>query len=264
MTALFINTRPTHRSTALNELGNVAGVCVVNLPLLAICNLPINECEQKMMNDLLDGAYQTLIITSVESAKRAIDYLKKIGYQHANDLPQSFSTPIIAVGSATAKALQAFGLSVILPITANNESMLELAVINKLQKGDKVLIWRGMGGRRLLQDTLSAKGVNIDAIRWYKRVTPPDLKDTYHAIAPQLVQAHNNNTPIFILIASQMAFENWQNLACPFAKSIRYLTLGERLFELVKNTQPNAQILLIDELGKQHIESMITQITSTC
>lgn len=259
---LFINTRPTHRSHDLNQLGDGVGVQVLNLPLLAIHDLSPNDDEQAMITALIDGQYQALVVTSVESAKLAIGYLQNLGHQHATDLPQLTATPIIAVGEATAIALQDFGLSVMLPTIANNEGMLAMPVIDSLKAGDKVLIWRGVGGRRLLHDTLIARRVQVDAIAWYERVAPHDLMHNYHAIAPQLHHAISQQIPIFMLVASGMAFEYWHAINCPIAPDIHYLTLGTRLAEMVHSAYPTAQVSSIDELGRQHIGAVIADVMS--
>lgn len=255
--ALFINTRPTHRSDALNHLD----VPVANLPLLAINDLSPTTSEQAAMHGFCqNNPYKALIVTSVESAKRATNYLKNQGFDAAQDLPNLTTCPIIAVGLTTANILQEFGFSVILPTTANNEGMLKLAAIRQLNAGDKVMIWRGMGGRRLLHDDLTARGIAIDAITWYQRVAPPNLKNTYHAISPLIHQAIHTCTPVFILITSQTAFIHWQNLRSPHAHRLHYLTLGERLFNIVKNTYPTTPIHLLNNLNPIHIQEQLSII----
>ncbi len=255
---LFINTRPTHRSDALNRLD----VRVANLPLLAINDLSLTAGEQAMMGRFCHtNPYKALIVTSAESAKRAIRYLQNQGYNTAKDLTILSECIVIAVGSATAKALIDFGFTVILPATANNEGMLALDVIQRLTSGDQVMIWRGVGGRRLLHDDLIGRGVQIDAIEWYERTAPHDLINNHHTIAPLIDDAMARRTPVFMLIASQMAFEHWQSLNNPYAPHLHYLTLGERLFDIVKTEHPAAQVHLIDNLDAGHVGTIITRLS---
>lgn len=237
---ILINTRPTHRGDAIRQM---TGVTVVDLPLLEIRSLPIRECEQAMMMQFCQGAYDALVITSVESARRALDYL----HTHLLDLPiHQPNTPIIAVGTATAQVMQAYGLDVILPQTANNEGMLATPQIKSLTTHDRVLIWRGIGGRRLLHDTLTAQGVHIDAIEWYERATPPDLLDNFTAILPTLPRhAH-------VIISSEMAYQAWASL--PHAETrYHYLALRERLARIIRTHEPTATISMIDDLSTQAI-----------
>ncbi len=236
---ILINTRPAHRGDAIRQM---TGVTVVDLPLLEICSLSISECEQAMMMQFCQGAYDALVITSVESARRALGYLRT----HQVDVPTLPNTPIIAVGAATAQVMQAYGFDVILPQTANNEGMLATPQIASLTTHDRVLIWRGIGGRRLLHDTLTAQGIHIDAIEWYERATPPDLLDNFAAILPALPShAH-------VIISSEMAYQAWASL--PHAETrYHYLALGERLARIIRTHEPTAIISTIDDLSVQAI-----------
>jgi uroporphyrinogen-III synthase len=244
---ILINTRPIHRGDAIRQM---TGVMVVDLPLLEIRSLSISECEQAMMMQFCQGAYDALVITSVESARRALDYLRS----HQVNVPTLPNTPIIAVGTATAQVMQAYGFDVILPQTANNEGMLTLPQIKSLTAHDRVLIWRGVGGRRLLHDTLTAKGVHIDAIEWYERTTPSDLYDNFSAILPTLPTTPNH---AHVIISSEMAYQAWASL--PHAETrYHYLALGERLARIIRTHEPSAAISMIDDLSVQAIGRAIS------
>ena len=244
---ILINTRPIHRGDAIRQM---TGVMMVDLPLLEIRSLSISECEQAMMMQFCQGAYDALVITSVESARRALDYLRS----HQVNVPTLPNTPIIAVGTATAQVMQAYGFDVILPQTANNEGMLTLPQIKSLTAHDRVLIWRGVGGRRLLHDTLTAKGVHIDAIEWYERTTPSDLYDNFSAILPTLPTTPNH---AHVIISSEMAYQAWASL--PHAETrYHYLALGERLARIIRTHEPSAAISMIDDLSVQAIGRAIS------
>lgn len=244
---ILINTRPIHRGDAIRQM---TGVMVVDLPLLEIRSLSISECEQAMMMQFCQGAYDALVITSVESARRALDYLRS----HQVNVPTLPNTPIIAVGTATTQVMQAYGFDVILPQTANNEGMLTLPQIKSLTAHDRVLIWRGVGGRRLLHDTLTAKGVHIDAIEWYERTTPSDLYDNFSAILPTLPTTPNH---AHVIISSEMAYQAWASL--PHAETrYHYLALGERLARIIRTHEPSAAISMIDDLSVQAIGRAIS------
>ena len=244
---VLINTRPTHRGDAIRQM---TGVMVVDLPLLEIRSLPIADDAQAMMAQFCQGAYDALVITSVESARRALDYLRS----HQVNVPTLPNTPIIAVGTATAQVMQAYGFDVILPQTANNEGMLTLPQIKSLTAHDRVLIWRGVGGRRLLHDTLTAKGVHIDAIEWYERTTPSDLYDNFSAILPTLPTTPNH---AHVIISSEMAYQAWASL--PHAETrYHYLALGERLARIIRTHEPSAAISMIDDLSVQAIGRAIS------
>ena len=175
MSTLLINTRPKHRGQAIRQM---TGMAVVDLPLLDIQTLPMTEAKASMMRAWLDHHYDALVVTSVESARRALEYLDDLNGE--SDWQQTLpDAPIVAVGSATAKVLTDRGIPVILPKIANNEGMLAMTEIQALASGSRLLIWRGVGGRKLLNDTLKARGVQIDVIRWYERFIPIDLMDNF-------------------------------------------------------------------------------------
>lgn len=234
---VLINTRPAHRSDTINQLVDVQ---VINLPLLQIDTLPITKTEQIMMQEWLAGVYDALVVTSVESATRAIEFLE----YHQKDISQPTDkqarTPIIAVGAATAQALALRGLSAEVPALSNNEGMLMMPVIEALTAGSRVLIWCGVGGRKLLQDTLLARGVRVDSICWYQRDKPDGLNEAFESVLPCLdkYQDVNNKTkPIFVLISSQTAYQIWIKLVDDYAdyqgKPYHYLVLGARLTKMI-------------------------------
>ena len=90
--------------------------------------------------------------------------------------------------------------------------------IESLQSGDKLLIWRGLGGRRLLVDTLQARGVHIDSIEWYERTMPIDARTQYQQYQQDFF-AHNKernaqshqSKPI-VVVSSGVAFEHWKHI----------------------------------------------------
>lgn len=243
---ILINTRPTHRGDAIRAM---ADAVVLDCPLLSIADCPLGTQENAWLDDWQNGQYALLIVTSVESARRAIKHLAERGF---DDYP---ATPIVAVGTATAQVFDELGLSVILPATANNEGMLALPIVKNLTAGDRVLIWRGVSGRRLLHDDLVARGVQIDAIEWYERSKPADLSAQFTKIQAQLDHA---KTPPFVIISSQMAFENW--LSLPHRHDYHYLPLGERLAHIISQALPNVNLTTIDNLSTTHLSTIITKI----
>lgn len=109
------------------------------------------------------------------------------------------------------------------PAIANNEGMLAMPEIAGLQAGDKLLVWRGLGGRRLLVDTLQARGVIIDSIAWYKRTMPVNAIADYlqwwrQCSLPKLL-SQPALRPI-VIISSGSAFENWQQVVAQAVSQI--------------------------------------------
>ena len=148
------------------------------------------------MRQWFAGDYQALVIVSPTAAaaglavwqalarERHAQHSETNGDKQNNESQktterQNLSAPshLIAVGEATAAVLneakiKAASYHVLQPRVANNEGMLAMPEIDSLQAGDKLLVWRGLGGRRLLVNTLQARCVHIDSIAWYERIMP--------------------------------------------------------------------------------------------
>ena len=232
MSTLLINTRPKHRGQAIRQM---TGMPVIDLPLLDIQTLPMTETKASMMRAWLDHDYDVLVVTSVESA---LEYLDKLhgGHHWQSKLPNA---PIVAVGLATAKVLTDRGLPVVLLRVTNNEGMLAMTEIRSLISGSRVLIWRGAGGRKLLHETLKARGVQIDVIRWYERFIPMDLMDNFQ----KNLKIINEKADVFVIISSEMAYQAWRRL--PHHRQYHYLALGERLKNIIHAYEPD---VMVDEL----------------
>ena len=195
---VVINTRPVERAAPLTAHLQMAGFSVVNIPMLALQPRTVSETDIDIMRQWLAGEYQALVIVSPTAAASGLAVWqqlrdlkdkdepissnnKQLSNQESSNSQSSVSvlkapSYIIAVGQATAAVLAGECLpicyDVLQPTLANNEGMLAMPEINLLQAGDKLLVWRGLGGRRLLVDTLQARGVHIDSIAWYERIMP--------------------------------------------------------------------------------------------
>jgi uroporphyrinogen-III synthase len=98
---------------------------------------------------------------------------------------------VAAVGKGTAAALRAAGCqNVIAPDTgADSEHLLALPEFAQLT-GQRVLIFRGEGGRELIADTLRARGAEVDYAECYRRACPQaDPTPLRLALAQQRIQA---------------------------------------------------------------------------
>ncbi len=78
-----------------------------------------------------------------------------------------------AVGAGTAAALRARGVAQVLAPSAgsDSEALLALPEVEHLN-GQHVLLFRGVGGRELLADTLRARGAHVEYVECYRRVRP--------------------------------------------------------------------------------------------
>ena len=265
---VIINTRPVERATPLTEHLQAAGFSVVDIPMLSLEARPTTEQDMALIRQWFAGDYQALVIVSPTAAAsglavwQALEHERQAQLAEVNNSAQkdvSFKgltapSHLIAVGEATAAVLNdakldATNYQVLQPLIANNEGMLAMPEIDSLQAGDKLLVWRGLGGRRLLVNTLQARGVHIDSIAWYERKMPNDAMAQYKEWYAQYLSQKSEQPRPIVIVSSGTAFEHWQAIVTEVAaqkanaeKSNRaplqlndfaYVVLGERLANMV-------------------------------
>lgn len=255
---IFLNTRPKGHQLSLNETSKLQ-MTTLDLPLMTI---DLFEPEQLsghahlLLQQLLSGFFQVVVVVSVHAAQRLACYLQ----YYKKDVEFLSNTTVVAVGQATKHALVKLGIYAISPkdfaLPMNNEGMLKLDVIANLTPKDNLLIIKGIGGRTLLRDVLTAKGVGVYALDSYQRKTPANLLQKFTQIQPLIL-----NKRTFVLISSQFALNNWQTLDAK--GEFVYLTLGDRLYHLAKKMYPNSPAVLLENLQSDYLETIITQYQTT-
>ncbi|WP_372860452.1 uroporphyrinogen-III synthase [Psychrobacter sp.] len=280
---VVINTRPVERAAALTDHLQAAGLTVVEIPMLTLQPRPTIEQDMTLMRQWLAGDYKALVIVSPTAAASGLAVWQALederqAQNHDDDnnnerkdiAINALQAPsyLIAVGEATASVLnnakiEASNYQVLQPHIANNEGMLAMPEIERLQAGDKLLVWRGLGGRRLLVDTLLARGVHIDSIAWYERIMPVDAMTQYEQwlqgfLARNGMQDTSASQPKpIVVVSSGTAFEHWESIVRAVAEKalnqetarenpailpyelsdFSYVVLGERLADMVAEQQ---------------------------
>ena len=303
LTRTVINTRPVERAAPLTRHLQQAGLTVVGIPMLALEACASSDTDMRLMRQWLAGEYQALVIVSPTAAASGLAIWQLLERERqANSATDKeakgtegssrlLAAPshLIAVGEATAAVLNEAKLpfasyQVLQPAIANNEGMLAISEIDSLQAGDKLLVWRGLGGRRLLVDTLQARGVHIDSIAWYERKMPINAMAQYqqwrqdfnNKNATTGITASQQAKPI-VIVSSGTAFEHWEsivqttktiNLAAenqamsantPLKLSdFAYVVLGERLANMVAEKQ--LSYWRVEDLAP---ETILTAINTT-
>jgi len=287
LTQVVINTRPVERAAALTNHLQAAGLTVVEIPMLTLQPRPTTEQDMTLMRHWLAGDYKALVIVSPTAAASGLAVWQALederqAQNHDDDddddnnnerkdiAINALQAPsyLIAVGEATASVLnnakiEASNYQVLQPHIANNEGMLAMPEIERLQAGDKLLVWRGLGGRRLLVDTLLARGVHIDSIAWYERIMPVEAMAQYEQwlqgfLARNGMQDTSASQPKpIVVVSSGTAFEHWESIVRAVAEKalnqetarenpailpyelsdFSYVVLGERLANMVAEQQ---------------------------
>lgn len=249
----FINTRPSDRAKPLTKLLKQKGVDVINLPLLALKPLVWSvELTQQFLE--LQQA-QVIVVVSPTAATLGLQALKNLNI-HFSDLK---GITWIAVGKATAKVLEKVGLHPITPHVENSEGVLALPILKSLVL-NKVAVWRGKDGRQFLLEYLAKQQVEVLNCVLYTREQPIQSLSIFESNQHML---EHTVLPIYICMTSEASWQNWLAISrsSPYVLSkCHYLTLGERLTNLVKNTHLNLQVTQIQCLSFDEIYTQMLDV----
>lgn len=171
-------------STQITSLG---WECLL-LPALSIVPLPLNE---NLLENCLSVANK-IIFVSPNAVEHTAFFLPKI---HSR-------VQIFAIGSSTALALAHHHQSAQIPENTdfNSEGLLKLPALQNLFN-EHIIIFKGVGGRNLLTETLRARGAHVTEIMAYERVCPK-------IEAEEILQSWQNKIIACIIVTSLEALEN--------------------------------------------------------
>lgn len=159
-------TRAAHQSSGLAEHLLGLGLEPVLIPSIEIVPPASFEVLDKAVNEM--GSFDWLVVTSVNAVPVLAERLG--GWRAGNRVK------VAAIGSATAKALQATGIAVdLVPAAAMAESLAEALLPAAYGIGgqpSRFLIVRAEVGRDLLPDRLRAAGAEVVVAPAYRTVIP--------------------------------------------------------------------------------------------
>ncbi|WP_430460657.1 uroporphyrinogen-III synthase [Thalassolituus sp. LLYu03] len=167
MTTVVV-TRPADQATDLVLALEQAGYTVRRHPLIDI--VPLADDDQAaasgLRNRFLDiDQYRAVIAISVNAAGIGLRWLDRYWPQ------PPLGIDWYAVGPSTADVLRAEDLPVTMPESRfDSEGVLALPGLQAdAIGGEKVLIWRGVGGRETLASVLRERGAQVDYAELYER-----------------------------------------------------------------------------------------------
>ena len=158
-------TRPSGREANLRRLIEQAGGSVLHYPVFKI-QAP-SDLEIESFADIRDQLHRfsMAIFISATAVEQSQIYFPV--------LPEQLS--IVSIGSKTTQALHLQNIQTDIEASEHNtESLLQSPHLQapKIQ-GQKILIFRGDGGRALLGDTLVRRGAQVCYVETYHRMIPP-------------------------------------------------------------------------------------------
>jgi len=156
-------TRPQQRATGLCQMIEQAGGIPLQFAAIEITGPADFDSREYAKEHITEFALAIFI--SPTAVEKTFEFLSA--------LPAGIR--ISAIGSRTANALETMGLNIdIVPDGHDTESLLEHPDLQAARvSGDKIVIFRGEGGRELLGDTLRSRGAEVTYADMYRRSAPP-------------------------------------------------------------------------------------------
>jgi uroporphyrinogen-III synthase len=188
-------TRPLGQAKQLSQLLTQAGAQVVLFPLIEIVGLEDYQAFENTLDDLSHTNLAIFISTN------AVEHAMPRVLARYPTLPEKLQ--FAAIGPTTAAALQGYGVKQVLTPEGrfDSEALLALPEMQNVQ-GKQVMIFRGIGGREVLADTLIARGAQVTFAESYQRMNP---QTSLQALSKQGVNA--------IVVTSSEALRNLHSLA---------------------------------------------------
>jgi uroporphyrinogen-III synthase len=220
--------RPAGLADKLIEALRIHGAESVHVPLLEIVPNQSPQAEELIAQRIQQlGEYQHVIFVSINAVQYAFSWLSRL-------LPdfEPGQQIFYGIGNASCAAIREHGVEAVGPQTSiDSEGLLALPQLQH-PEGQRVLIFRGVGGREYLAQQLRLRGAEVDYCEVYQRC-PPAYKPGYIA---GLVEDKNVRA---IIATSGEALENLLALLSEQeATRIRHdtavVTPGERVAGLAR------------------------------
>lgn len=177
-------TRPTGRSDSL--------VQAIRQRHGDVCELPLIEIEPEMDGDAREAIkarilqldqYDAAIFISGNAAQLGLEWID----QYWPQLPVGLEA--YAVGPGTARVLRQFDWPVhVSDKGVTSEDLLALPGLKQAQ-GKRIALFRGVGGRELIAETLRKRGASVDYLELYRRHTPDYSQDV---VSELILRRHIN------------------------------------------------------------------------
>lgn len=157
-------TRPAHQAEHLCHLIEADGGQAVRLPVIDIVPVsdktPLLACREQL------SSCNWAIFTSVNAVEYALPDLLAAG-----PLPPTLQ--LAAVGQRTTQQLAQWGLTARCPPPPYNSEVLLALPEFQAVAGQKIVIFRGQGGRDLIKTTLNQREAQVEYVEVYRRIQPP-------------------------------------------------------------------------------------------
>ena len=155
-------TRPAHQADGLIRALKDHGAKPIGFPVIEICDISPDPALKQNLPQ-----YDLVIFISANAVEKGMDWVQKLGL--------TITQPVLAIGKATARAIDRYSLNLLdLPDQAfNSEALLKHEQLQVEHiRGRRLLIFRGQGGREYLAEQLRHRGAQVDYAEVYRRQKP--------------------------------------------------------------------------------------------
>ena len=213
-----LNTRPREQAVDLSQKIHDAGGVAIELPTIEIVGTP------HWLSSLPD----------LNTVNQAI-FISANAVEHCFSLLQHWPSTIevIAIGKGSAAALEQFNIRVhIIPEISDSEHLLMLPSL-KQAKHQNILLFKGEGGRTLIENVLLERGANLLALNVYRRALPK--------INHQFVKSiWRDDLVDIILLTSEQSMHNlfqlFEEKAHHWLRNKTCLVFSERLAQIASSS----------------------------
>lgn len=236
----IVVTRPSAQAepwaARLRDLGASTSVA----SLLEIVPVSENAQIQAIKNCILDlDLYRKAIFVSQNAVEHGFEWIDSYWPQ----LP--IGVDFFAVGETTAKQLQARGIKVTDLAQSQtgamtSETLLQSPALQQVA-GEKIVIFRGVGGRPHIGEVLSARGAQVSYCELYERILPSESAQKFAAILSPLFNESQFIEKLVLVLHSGEALENLQKIlhelslnAGAIMANVYLLVPSQRIVELAE------------------------------
>ena len=243
----IVITRPHQQSVKFKSELRRLGADVISFPTVEVRRpgswLALDEAIEKIKT------YHWLIFTSVHGVKYFFDRYFSI----FSDIRELKGIKIAAIGPATAKALQAFNLSIdIIPNEYCAEGLLE-SFQEKTLKGMNILMPRAKVARELLPEQLRKQQATVDVVTVYETILPDSA-------SLHLNEIFHSNKIDMIVFTSSSTVKNLETILQPWPHRLKDIAIA-CIGPITKKTAEERG-LKVDVIPKKYVTtSLLESIT---
>lgn len=243
-------TRPAHQSKTLCQLLEQHGASVFSFPVIEIVEPEDTKTPRAILSQL--ESFDFAIFISANSVIRTLEWW--------GNQPPPPTLAIAAVGQGTARTLTRLGWPVhIAPKERfDSEALLALPDFCELT-GKKVVIFRGVGGREVLAQTLVQRGAVVTYAEVYRRAKP-SIKNTL------LLDWVQVDRPTVTLLTSNESLQNLVDLLGPKGRSWLLSTdlvvFSERTAAFAKKSNLRGKVHVVRQASDQGILETLVSLCS--